>query len=137
MSDLRIAASDAVFSVGQVRRGLVPDVGLTYLLPRVVGLARALELMLMDTTIDAQRALDIGLINRVVPPEQLMPAALEMARSIASLPPPAVRWVKRVTYMNLDSGFEQALNLEAMAESMLVDTTEFKDSLAAFVDKRR
>jgi 2-(1,2-epoxy-1,2-dihydrophenyl)acetyl-CoA isomerase len=137
MSDLRIAASDAVFSVGQVRRGLVPDVGLTYLLPRVVGLARALELMLMDTTIDAQRALDIGLINRVVPPDQLMPAALQMARSIASLPSPAVRWVKRVTYMNLDSGFEQALNLEAMAESMLVDTPEFKESLSAFVDKRR
>jgi enoyl-CoA hydratase len=136
MADLRVASSEAVFSVGQVRRGLVPDVGLTYLLPRVVGLARALELMLLDTNIDAARALEIGLVNRVVPPSDVLPAAVELARTLAALPAPAVRWVKRVTYMNLDSGFDQALNLEAMAESMLIDTPEFKQSLEAFLDRQ-
>jgi 2-(1,2-epoxy-1,2-dihydrophenyl)acetyl-CoA isomerase len=136
MSDLRVASEDAVFAVGQVARGVVPDVGTTYFLPRLVGVARAMELMLLNGRISAAEAKEIGLVNRVVPADEVLPAALAMAGEIAALPEPAVRWIKRVTYMNLDASFEQALNLEAMAEGLLVGTPEFVAGLRAFLGTR-
>jgi enoyl-CoA hydratase/carnithine racemase len=78
----------------------------------------------------------MGLINRVVAGAELMDATMEMAERIAAQSEPAVRWIKRVTYMNLDSSFEQALNLEAMAEGILIETPEFKAGLEAFLAKR-
>jgi 2-(1,2-epoxy-1,2-dihydrophenyl)acetyl-CoA isomerase len=136
MCDLRVVSEDAQFGVGQVRRGVVPDVGLTYILPRTIGLARALEMMLLDRRIDAATALTMGLVNRVVPAADVLSSALELAQEIAALPEPAVRWIKRATLMNLDNSFDQALNLEAMAEGLLTSTPEFRAGLDAFLSRR-
>jgi 2-(1,2-epoxy-1,2-dihydrophenyl)acetyl-CoA isomerase len=136
MSDLRVASEDAVFAVGQVARGVVPDVGTTYFLPRLVGVARAMELMLLNRRLTAAEALDLGLVNRVVPADEVLPTALAMAGEIAALSEPAVRWIKRITYMNLDASFEQALTFEAMAEGLLAGTPEFVEGLRAFLEKR-
>lgn len=135
MCDLRVVSETTQFGVGQVRRGLVPDVGLTYILPRTVGLARALEMMLLDRRLDAQTAHAIGLVNRVVAPDQVMPAAIELALEIAAMPEPAVRWIKRATLLNLDASFDQALNLEAIAEGQMISTPEFRQSLEAFLNR--
>ena len=135
MSDLRVASDTARFGIGQVKRGFIPDVGMTYLLPRIVGLGRAMEMMMLSEPIDAKTALAYGLVNRVVPPEEVMPTAMAMARQISQLSEPAVRWIKRATYFNLDATFEQALNTEAMAEAILAGTPGFSESLASFMKK--
>lgn len=136
MSDLRVASEDAVFGVGQVKAGIVPDVGLTYLLPRIVGLTRALEMMLLDRRIDAQTALLWGLVNAVVPADEVLPTALAWARQMASMSEPALRWTKRAAYLNLDSSLDHALNLEAMAEGLLVGTPEFLEAKDRFLKER-
>lgn len=135
MSDLRIATEETVFGVGQINAGITPDVGLTYLLPRVIGLTRALELILLDRRIDARTALDWGLVNAVVPAEELLPTALAWARELGSRSEPALRWTKRAVYLNLDSSLDHALNLEAMAEGLLVGTPEFLAARERFLNR--
>jgi enoyl-CoA hydratase/carnithine racemase len=135
-SDLRVAADDALFSVGHVRRAVVPDLGVTYLLPRIIGLGKALEMMMSDRRIDAAEALDIGLVNRVVPKEDVLDEALAFADQLAQMPQPSLRWIKRVTYANLDSSFDAALQTEAMAIGMLAGTDEFHAGIAAFEASR-
>ncbi len=136
MSDLRVASDQARFNVGQIKRGFVPDIGMTYLLPRIVGLGRAMEMMLLSEPIDAATALSYGLVNRVVPPDQVLATAMAMARQLAELPEGGVRWIKRATYLNMDATFEQALNTEAMAEAILAGNPEFTQGLAAFNSKK-
>lgn len=136
MADLRVASETSMFAIAQAKRGFVPDIGTTYLLPRIVGLARAMELMLLAQPIDAKTALAYGLINRIAAPDAVLSEAIAMAKQILTLPEPAVRWVKRVTYFNLDATFEQALNTETMAESILAGTPDFTKALAAFMSKK-
>lgn len=136
MSDLRVASETAKFNIAQIKRGFVPDIGVTYLLPRIIGLGRAMEMMLLAEPIDAATALSYGLVNRVVPPSEVLPTALALARQLAQLPEAGVRWIKRATYLNMDATFESALNTEAMAEAILAGTPEFVQSLAAFNNKR-
>jgi enoyl-CoA hydratase/carnithine racemase len=136
MSDLRVASDAAKFGIGQIKRGFVPDIGVTWLLPRIIGLGRAMEMMLTAEPIDAATALSYGLVNRVVPASEVLPTAMAMARQLAQLPEPGVRWIKRSTYLNMDATFEQALNTEAMAEAILAGTPEFTQSLASFMKKR-
>jgi enoyl-CoA hydratase/carnithine racemase len=134
-SDLRVASEDARFAIGHVRRSVVPDLGVTYLLPRIVGLGKALELMMTDRRIDAAEALDIGLVNRVVPKERVLDEALALAAELAAMPQPTLRWIKRVTYANLDASFDGALIAEASAIGMMTGTEEFQAGLQAFIGK--
>src|SRR6059036_3686950 len=110
--DIRLASSAARFSQAFVRRGLHPDWGGTYFLPRVVGTAKAAELIFTGEIIDAQEALRLGIVSAVHPPEELMPAALALARKIADGPPIAIRLAKRSIYHNLDCDLRQALEFE-------------------------
>lgn len=137
LGDLRIASDKARFSAGQVVRGFVPDIGLTYQLPRLVGTARAMEMMLLGQPIDAQKALDWGIVNQVVPEAEVMSAAHAMASRLLSLPQPAIRLIKRTTYLNLDATYDQALNNEAVSEGVLAGTPEFVQSLATFMGKKK
>ena len=134
--DLRLASIAAKFSQAFVKRGLHPDWGGTYFLPRAVGTATAAELIFTGDVIDAAEALRIGLVSRVLPPEELMPATLELARKIASGPPIAIRLAKRAIYRNAESDLRSALEFETFAQNACFDTEDAREGIRAFVDKR-
>jgi enoyl-CoA hydratase/carnithine racemase len=134
--DLRLASIAAKFSQAFVKRGLHPDWGGTYFLPRAVGTATAAELIFTGDVIDAAEALRIGLVSRVLPPEELMPATLELARKIASGPPIAIRLAKRAIYRNAESDLRSALEFETFAQNACFETEDAREGIRAFVDKR-
>ena len=134
--DIRIASTAAKFSQAFVRRGLHPDWGGTYFLPRVVGMAKAAELIFTGDVIDAAEALRLDLVSRVVAPEELMPVVHELARKIAAGPPIAIRLAKRALYHNADCDLRQALEFETFAQNICQDTEDAREGIAAFVEKR-
>ncbi|HEY2716272.1 MAG TPA: enoyl-CoA hydratase-related protein, partial [Solirubrobacterales bacterium] len=136
MSDLRIAADTASFRVGQVARALVPDVGLTWILPRLVGTARALEMMLLNEEISAEEAARWGFVNRVVPAAELEAETLAMAGKLAASSRTALEWIKRTTYLNLEQGMDSGMKLEAMSQALLSATDDFDAGIDAFKEKR-
>ena len=134
--DMRIASTAATFSQAFVKRGLHPDWGGTYFLPRAVGMARACELIFTGDVIDAPEALRLGLVSRVVAPEELLPAAWALARKIAAGPPVAIRLAKRALYHNLDSDLRGALEFETFAQNVCRETEDAGEGSRAFVEKR-
>jgi len=134
--DLRLASIAAKFSQAFVKRGLHPDWGGTYFLPRAVGTATAAELIFTGDVIDAAEALRIGLVSRVLPPEELMPATLELARKIASGPPIAIRLAKRAIYHSQDVDLRAALEYETYAQNLCRETEDSKEGVKAFMEKR-
>ena len=134
--DVRIASTAAKFSQAFVKRGLHPDWGGTYFLPRVVGMAKACELIFTGDLIDAPEALRLGLVSRVVAPEELMPTVHELARKIAAGPPLAIRLAKRALYHNADCDLRQALEFETFAQNICQDTDDAREGVRAFVEKR-
>src|ERR671930_1324298 len=115
--DIRLASTAAKFSQAFVKRGLHPDWGGTYFLPRAVGMARAAELIFTGDVVDAAEALRIGLVSQVLPPEELLPAAQTLARAIAAGPPIAIRLAKRGLYRNAESDLRTALEYETFAQN--------------------
>jgi enoyl-CoA hydratase/carnithine racemase len=134
--DIRIASTAAKFSQAFVRRGLHPDWGGTYFLPRVVGMAKACELIFTGDIIDAAEALRLGLVSQVVAPEALMPTANDLARKIATGPPIAVRLAKRALYHSVDSDLRAALEFETFAQNVCSETEDAREGIRAFVEKR-
>ena len=134
--DIRLASTAAKFSQAFVKRGLHPDWGGTYFLPRVVGTAKACELIFTGAIIDADEALELGIVSAVHAPEELMPAALALARKIADGPPIAIRLAKRGIYHNLECDLRQALEYETFAQNICFDTEDAAEGIRAFVDKR-
>jgi 2-(1,2-epoxy-1,2-dihydrophenyl)acetyl-CoA isomerase len=135
--DFRIASEKARFSMVFVRRGLIPDGGATYYLPRIVGASKALELMLMGDTIDAREAERLGIVSRVVPHDELMNAARELAMRIAKGPSVAVELIKRGVYKGLDSDLESGLDYESLAQRICFQTEDFREGVASFIEKRQ
>ncbi|HTP96764.1 MAG TPA: enoyl-CoA hydratase-related protein [Burkholderiales bacterium] len=134
--DIRIASSAAKFSQAFVKRGLTPDWGGSWFLPRVVGTAKACELIFTGDTIDAAEALRLGIVNAVVAPEELMPAACQLAGRIAAGPPVAIRLAKRAIYRNLDADLAAGLEFETFTQSICRDTEDSREGVAAFLEKR-
>jgi 2-(1,2-epoxy-1,2-dihydrophenyl)acetyl-CoA isomerase len=134
--DIRIASTAAKFSQAFVKRGLHPDWGGTYFLPRVVGMARAAELIFTGEVIDAAEALRLGIVSRVVAPEELMPTVNELARRIAAGPPVAIRLAKHSLYANADRDLRSALEGETAAQNICFDTEDAREGIRAFVEKR-
>ncbi|WP_076997988.1 crotonase/enoyl-CoA hydratase family protein [Variovorax sp. KK3] len=130
MCDMRIAAQSASFAESFVKLGLVPGDGGAWLLPRVVGLAHAFELSLTGDAIDAAEALRIGLVSRVVEDDQLMPAALELARRIARHPGAAVRMGKRLILEGLHTRLDTSLQLSAALQVIAQQSPEHIELLA-------
>lgn len=134
-TDLRIAAEHATFGLGEVRWGIIPTGGSHVRLPRQIPWAVAMELLLTGETIDARRAYEIGLVNKVVPKDQLMPAALELADKICGNGPLAVRTAKEIALRALaqEPGFvlEKALGARVMASEDAVEGPR------AFTEKRK
>jgi 2-(1,2-epoxy-1,2-dihydrophenyl)acetyl-CoA isomerase len=134
--DLRIAAEHASFVLAFGRIGLVPDTGATWLLPRLVGLGRASELLLLADPLPAAEALRIGLVNRVVPGDELAAQARRLAMSLAEGAPRAMALTKRAMRRALESGFEATLDYEASLQGIAGRTADHAEGLAAFVEKR-
>ncbi|TAK34415.1 MAG: 2-(1,2-epoxy-1,2-dihydrophenyl)acetyl-CoA isomerase [Chloroflexota bacterium] len=137
LCDLRVASRQAGFGAVFVRRGIVADTGTTFLLPRIVGVEKALELMWTGEIIDADEAQRLGLVSKVVAHEELMPAAMGLAMRIAQGPSTAVELIKRVVYEGLEANnFALQLSYEAWAQSVCVQTDDFNEGVKAFLDKR-
>jgi enoyl-CoA hydratase/carnithine racemase len=134
--DIRLASSAARFSQAFVKRGLHPDWGGTYFLPRIVGMAKACELIFTGALIDAAEALRLGIVSQVLAPEELLPAAQTLARAIAAGPPIAIRLAKRGLYRNAESDLRTALEYETFAQNACFETEDATEGIRAFVDKR-
>ena len=137
-SDLRIASERARFAFLFTKVGLTgADMGAGYLLPRIVGLGRATELLLLGDTIDAATAERYGLVNRVVPHEQLMEATLEWARRLASGPTLAIGMTKRMIGNELGMDLVAAIEAEAQAQALLLMGTDHRAFYEAFKTKQK
>ena len=134
--DVRVASDAARFTQAFIKIGLVPDSGGTYLLPRVVGFAKALELSITGDVIDAAEALRIGLVNRVVPAEEF-PAELERyATTLAQLPTRTIGSTKRLMAQGLRSSLDETLEREAVAQAEHAGSADFLEGVQAFLEKR-
>lgn len=120
--DLRIAAEDASFGLPETGLGIIPAAGVTQTLPRVVGRARALEMLLTTRWIDAEEARNVGLVNQVVPAAQLLAAAEEMAGKIISYHHVAARYAKQALVRGLDLPLPEGLELERRLANLLFST---------------
>jgi enoyl-CoA hydratase/carnithine racemase len=134
--DIRIASTTAKFGETFVKRGLHVDWGGTYFLPRLVGMAKACELIFTGRVIEAEEALALGIVSQVVPPEELLPTVLALARAIADGPPIAIRLAKRALYHNQDVDLRAALEFETYAQNICAETADAQEGIRAFVDKR-
>jgi enoyl-CoA hydratase len=134
--DLRLCAADTSLALNFVRIGLHPGMGASWLLPRLVGPANAAELLLTGRSIDAAEALRIGLVNRVVAPEELLRAGRELAAEIAVSAPIAVRQTKRSLAATFDRSLDQALEEEAAAQAVDYASQDLVEGVRAAREKR-
>jgi len=133
--DLRIATPRARFGEIFVKRGLMPDGGGTFFLPRLVGTAKALELMMMGDLVDAEEALRLGLVNRLVPVEQAVAETATFAKRLAEGAPLVHAWIKRAVYGG--GTLEDALAIERQGQMELLRSADFGEGLLAFFEKRQ
>ena len=136
MCDIRIAAHSAKFAESYVNLGLVPGDGGAYYLPRLVGTAKALELLLTGDTLTGQQAADLGIANHVVEDSALMETAMSLAAKIAAKPPVAVRLIRQTVYQSQNVDLTTALNLVASHMGVAMLTEDHQEVLAAFREKR-
>lgn len=134
---LRVAAAHAQFGQPEVKLGLIPGYGATVRLPRLVGRGRALELLLTGGMIDAEEALRIGLVNRVVPSDRLLGESEALLRSILQNGPLAVAACLEAVDVELGLGLDEALLLESQYFGILSSTGEMKEGTSAFLEKRK
>jgi enoyl-CoA hydratase len=135
--DLRVAADSATFGLPDSVLGLSPTSGMTYLLPRIVGMGWARHLTLTGESIDARQAERIGLVTRVVPEADLEAEALNLARTIARNPPVGLRYIKSGFDLAADVNLHAALAYETEAEVACFATEEFQANLRAFANRKR
>jgi 2-(1,2-epoxy-1,2-dihydrophenyl)acetyl-CoA isomerase len=134
--DIRVASDAARFGEMFVKRGLIPDGGSTYNLPRLVGMDHAAELVFTGRMIDAQEALRIGLVTRVVPAEELRSETRRLAAEIAANAPLAVQSAKRLLHAQQDMTIEQAMEQVSFYLSTLRQSEDHHEGVAAFLEKR-
>jgi 2-(1,2-epoxy-1,2-dihydrophenyl)acetyl-CoA isomerase len=136
-ADLRLASDRASFIEVFSRVGLIPDSGGTFLLPRLVGLGKAFELAYTAEAVDAAEALRLGLVNRVVPHDDLMPATMDLAKRLAEGPTRGFGLTKRGFNFALSASLQDALEYEAYLQEIAGRTADHREGLAAFMEKRR
>lgn len=135
--DIRIASENARFSLPFARVGLLPEFGSTYFLPRLIGIAKACELVFTARMIDAKEAKEIGVVNQVVPHDKLSEATYEMAKSITKLAPLSLQLSKRALYQGMHAtDLASQLQYEAFAINYLFGTKDHEEGARAFLEKR-
>lgn len=133
--DLCVAAESAYFLQAFRRIGLVPDGGATYLLPRLVGKARAMELALLGEKLPARTALDWGMINRCVPDAELMPTAMALAKALAD-GPKSLGYIRNLIWASLDADWHHQIEQEAYVQGDAARSDDAREGIMAFVQKR-
>jgi enoyl-CoA hydratase/carnithine racemase len=137
MCDIRVAGESAKFAESFVKLGIVPGDGGAWLLPRIIGFSRAVELSLTGEMIDAKTALEIGLVSHVVPDADLLSKANEIATKIASNPPHAVRMTKRLLREGQTADLKNILELSAAMQALAHATKDNDEAINAFIEKRK
>jgi 2-(1,2-epoxy-1,2-dihydrophenyl)acetyl-CoA isomerase len=135
LGDLIVAGESAYFLQAFRRIGLIPDGGSTYMLPRIIGKARAMEMALLGERVSAAKALEWGLINRCVPDAELMPTAMGLAQELAN-GPASLGLSRQTLWASLDSEWSAQLHREAVGQSVAGKTEDFAEGVAAFLQKR-
>lgn len=135
--DIRIMSERARFGELFVRRGLIPDGGSTFHLPRLIGMGRALELMYTGDVIDAPTALAYGICNHVYPTDQIGARAVELAQRIANGPPRAIRLIKQIMRASQTGGLEHALARERAGQLTCLQSKDFVEGITSFLQKRQ
>ena len=135
--DLRVAAQGVKFSVAFIKIGLMPDAGVSFFLPRVVGLGRALEMSMLGDPVEADEALRTGLVNRVVADDRLAEETAALAsRLLAAMPTAAIGRTKRALYASFEKDLETVLEREAQGQTFCGYTADHREGVAAFFEKR-
>ena len=137
MCDLRVCSDRAKLGESYILLGLVPGDGGAFFLPRLVGIAKAMELFLTGDILSAQEALHMGLVNRVVPPDRLLEESLALAEKISSKPPLAVRMMKRAIYQSQTSTLRAHLDYISSQLALLSETQDHQEAAKAFLEKRK
>jgi len=136
--DIRVGSNNAGFVTVYSQRNLPPEGGMSYMLPRIVGMGRAMDLLLTSRRIDAQEAYRIGLLERLVAPDSLMSEVRGIAERICEIPPGAVRVTKRTVRKSMDSDFSGATGFETLGGRLTAQTPkDAAESRASFVEKRK
>ena len=135
--DIRIASDQARFSQLFVKRGLIPDAGSTYFLTKLVGTAKACELMYTGDMINAAEAEKLGIVNKVVPHDELMNETMALAKRIANGPPLTIELIKRAIYKGAEeTDLWHQIHYEGHLQSLVVATEDFKEGVTSFLEKR-
>jgi enoyl-CoA hydratase len=134
---LRVACEEAKLGSPEVNLGIIPGDGATQRLPRLIGFGRAMEMVLTGDFVDAQKAYDIGLVNKVVPKEELMEAAKKLANKIASKAPLAIQCAKEAVNRSMEVGIYEGLAHESYLHAYTCATEDKKEGVAAFLEKRK
>jgi len=134
--DLRIGARDAKYGANFVKLGLAPGMAISYLLPRLIGLPRANELLFTGRLVDGAEAERLGILNRAVAADEVLREAMALARSIADNAPLAVRATKRAIQRGLELQIRDAARLEAFAQAESLNTADAREGIAALLAKR-
>ncbi len=135
--DMRVANADAKYGANFTRLGMHPGMATTYILPRLVGLPKAAELLLTGRIIEGTEAAELGLANYAVPADQVLDKAWELAREVASCAPVAVRMTKRSLYEHIDYDAVTAAYHEAQLQSRTIETEDQREGIAALLEKRK
>ncbi|HUT68451.1 MAG TPA: enoyl-CoA hydratase-related protein [Dehalococcoidales bacterium] len=135
--DLRICSEKARFGQPEINLGLIPGACGTQRLPRLIGAAKAKELIFLGDMIDAATALNLGLVNKVVPPEKLIEEAMEWAKKLASKSSPVLAMAKMAINTGIDTDVNSGLNIEARCVALCFATEDQKEGMKAFLEKRK
>ena len=136
MGDMIVCARSSYFLQAFRRIGLVPDCGSTWLLPRIIGKARSVELSLMGERLPAEKALEWGLVNRVHDDAVLMEEAMKLAHDLANGPTIALSLIRKLYWDSSENSFEEQLNLEFESQRIAGSAEDFKEGVTAFLEKR-
>ena len=135
--DIRIASGKAVFSEAFVRMGLIPGDGSSWQLPRLIGLSNTLLLQYTGDRVDGNEAYRMGLVSKVVPHEELMPAAMELASRLAKGPTQSLSLIKYLMYKSLETDFRGSLEIGHAAQELAKRSEDHKEAVQAFLEKRQ
>jgi enoyl-CoA hydratase/carnithine racemase len=137
LCDMRIASENAKMAAVTAKRNVVPESGGTWLLPRLIGWAKAAELYYRARTLNAQECLEMGLVNTVVPADQLMDTAMQWAQEVAENAPMAVQTTKRMMRMGLEESYDTAVDHLMVHLAGMFQSEDFEEGVKAFLEKRK